>query len=445
MTQIQAHGFVWPDGMPACLLCDRDPNDPVHVTPAHVLVPQILAADSSESKRNPVQSHSYAMAIPDQINRIPCVACGQLLNNGVHAVGLPSGAMPWGEALLSGSVYTPATLAREVAFVAEIGHRLVFAAPATTKFDPDQLPRQIASTFQKASDQNPNNLWIAGRYVEADRPNRNAAYWSTEDLEVGAPSVSHGPINWLHDERHVIGAIADSELVHVDREVAASTGVGNHIVALGALWPYLPQARTESQIVQRASDNGKLWFSMECVSREVACLTCDQVMSYPDYMTYKDQRCGHMQDKMPRRFVDPTFGGAGIIVPPVSPGWTQADARVLMPQAAALAERQAASFTGMTTTEAELTVAEILLFAGLSEEREKAAKYSAEQLRDMLKKGHAIRNDAGEPSYPIGDRADLDNAIKAVGRGGISHDDIRSYIKRRAKDLGAEGMIPEGW
>jgi hypothetical protein len=168
-------------------------------------------------------------------------------------------------------------------------------------------------------------------------------------------------------------------------------------------------------------------------------------MSYPDYMTYKDQRCGHMQDKMPRRFVDPTFGGAGIIVPPVSPGWTQADARVLMPQAAALAERQAASFTGMTTTEAELTVAEILLFAGLSEEREKAAKYSAEQLRDMLKKGHAIRNDAGEPSYPIGDRADLDNAIKAVGRGGISHDDIRSYIKRRAKDLGAEGMIPEGW
>lgn len=73
------------------------------------------------------------------------------------------------------------------------------------------------------------------------------------------------------------------------------------------------------------------------------------------------------------------------------------------------------------------------------------AKYSADQLRAMLAKGHAIRNDQGEPSYPIGDTEDLAKAIRAVGRGGAGHDKIRAYIIRRAKALGASDKIPDGW
>lgn len=76
---------------------------------------------------------------------------------------------------------------------------------------------------------------------------------------------------------------------------------------------------------------------------------------------------------------------------------------------------------------------------------ETKAKYSAEQLRAMLAQGEAFRNPAGEPSYPIGDLADLDNAIQAVGRGGADHDAIRAYIIRRAKALGATDKIPDGW
>jgi hypothetical protein len=126
---------------------------------------------------------------------------------------------------------------------------------------------------------------------------------------------------------------------------------------LGAIWSHIwPQ---EANVIQRASENGKLWASMECVSQEVACLACDKTMSYPDYMK-QEARCDHMREGMPRRFVDPTFGGAGIIVPPVRPGWTNAEVRVLMPEAARLAERQAASFGGMTTSEAEQVVAQIL-------------------------------------------------------------------------------------
>ncbi|WP_242892451.1 hypothetical protein [Actinomadura litoris] len=73
------------------------------------------------------------------------------------------------------------------------------------------------------------------------------------------------------------------------------------------------------------------------------------------------------------------------------------------------------------------------------------AKYSADQLRDMLGKGQAIKNDNGDPSYPIGDAEDLGKAISAVGRGGKDHDKIRAYIVRRAKALGKTDMLPDGW
>jgi hypothetical protein len=73
------------------------------------------------------------------------------------------------------------------------------------------------------------------------------------------------------------------------------------------------------------------------------------------------------------------------------------------------------------------------------------AKYSADELKAMLKAGKAMKNPNGDPSYPIGDKSDLSNAIHAVGRGSGDHDSIRSYIKRRASALGASDMIPESW
>lgn len=73
------------------------------------------------------------------------------------------------------------------------------------------------------------------------------------------------------------------------------------------------------------------------------------------------------------------------------------------------------------------------------------AKYSADELRQMLSDGKAIANANGDPSYPIGDKEDLANAIRAVGRGSGDHDKIRAYIIRRAKALGCMDMIPDNW
>ena len=47
-------------------------------------------------------------------------------------------------------------------------------------------------------------------------------------------------------------------------------------------------------------------------------------------------------------------------------------------------------------------------------------------------------------SYPIGNKKDLMNAIRSWGRGG-SDPKVKAHIKRRAKALGAEDMIPENW
>lgn len=73
------------------------------------------------------------------------------------------------------------------------------------------------------------------------------------------------------------------------------------------------------------------------------------------------------------------------------------------------------------------------------------AKYTAEQQRTMLANGQALKGPDGEPSYPIGDKADLTRAIHAVGRGAGDHDRIRAYIIRRAKALGATDQIPDNW
>ncbi len=422
---IPPHGFVWPEGLPSCSMCDRKPNDPVHVTPPRN--PQrygevrIVALDKSKSPLMPVRSHPYTPNSPSITSQIHCVACGNQLANGIHVVGMPAGMAPassnsgaygmsegtggggpFGNPTLAGvtahsfqkvegldacvtcggpleepshaaptPVRTGAAVGadqleqfvdaggdHQVAFVSEIGSRLVFATPGREVKPGEALPREVAATWEKASKSNPYNLWVTGRYVEADRPNRNSAFWSTADLEVGQPSVTHGPINWNHQEREIIGAIAASEMVMVDRQAAAASGVGNHIVALGAIWGFIYPER--ARMVQKASEGGKLWYSMECISESVQCLepSCNRQMAYREYMSVAP-RCEHMRDGAPRRFVNPTFGGGAMIVPPLRPGWANADARV-MKQAAALAERQAAALAGLTTSDAELLVAQLL-------------------------------------------------------------------------------------
>lgn len=71
--------------------------------------------------------------------------------------------------------------------------------------------------------------------------------------------------------------------------------------------------------------------------------------------------------------------------------------------------------------------------------------YTAQQKQDMLDAGQAMKNDSGDPSYPIKSKSDLRKAIRAVGRGGADHDKIRKHIMDRATALGLTSMIPDNW
>lgn len=176
---------------------------------------------------------------------------------------------------------------------------------------------------------------LSGRLVEAEKANRNGAYWSTADLQVGLPTVAHGPLNWLHEERRIVGALTDARLV--TREAAAASGLGTHIVSDAVMWRWLYP--TETRIVERAADERKLWYSMECISPEVACVGekgCGAKMPYLDALRRDGSACRHIRERSAvRRFVDPIFQGAAIIVPPVTPGWASADLAV---------QRQTASY-----------------------------------------------------------------------------------------------------
>lgn len=68
------------------------------------------------------------------------------------------------------------------------------------------------------------------------------------------------------------------------------------------------------------------------------------------------------------------------------------------------------------------------------------AKFTTEQRRELAKKGLAMP-DGG---YPIRNRSDLLNAISAYGRG-KNKPEVKKWIKKRAKALHAENLLPENW
>jgi hypothetical protein len=237
----------------------------------------------------------------------------------------------------------------------EAGHLFV-TGPAHT------LGADAQAKWEKANAANEAYLYIQGRYVEADNPNRNLAYWSAEDLQIGQPSVVNGPLNWLHSERHIVGVLTDSRIV--DREHAAE-GVGTHIQATSALWRFLYP--DEASVVEKASLDNALWYSMECTSETVTCMDtpgrpgCGETFSYAAAVR-KEGVCSHIREKSSvRRYGNPTFLGAAVIVPPVTPAWGSADAAVQR-QAAMTVER--ASLTEqMSKKDAEAMVSMLLQYA----------------------------------------------------------------------------------
>lgn len=78
------------------------------------------------------------------------------------------------------------------------------------------------------------------------------------------------------------------------------------------------------------------------------------------------------------------------------------------------------------------------------------ANYSADPLRQMVKQRRAMPapGQSRPGRFPIANRADLENAIRSVGRvtgGELERAKVRRFIMRRAKAMGFESLIPDTW
>lgn len=246
--------------------------------------------------------------------------------------------------------------ASERAFKTEVNGRTIITGPAAA----------FLEKAEKASSGNPMFLNIAGRFVGGERANRNGAFWSTEDLVFGQPTVKNGPLNWLHEERHIVGAITEASLL--TPETADDELADPYIAASASMWRWLwPQ---EASVVEMAAAAGTLWYSMECVSETVICHGengCGVEVSYMDALLKQGECCEHIAERSAeRRFKQPTFMGGAIIVPPVRPGWDSAHATVLS-EASKYAERafEQAGQPDMEAAAWERLMAQVLEFASI--------------------------------------------------------------------------------
>lgn len=232
-----------------------------------------------------------------------------------------------------------------------------------------------ASWASKHVVHNPAHAWVIGRYVEADRANSNRQLFSLEGLQLGQPTITHAPMNLNHQARRVMGAYVATELLYPTQTANAPAtktcpacgemfdaslypagacphcGVGDqpamaaaaelnpYIEALGVVWKHY--FRDEFALVESAHAEGKLYFSMECVSDKIECAGEGGCGGSYDYAGVQSPTyCEHInQHTCDRYLVNPHFLAGAILIPPVQPGWNQAKVHSLVAKHADLADR----------------------------------------------------------------------------------------------------------
>jgi hypothetical protein len=280
-------------------------------------------------------------------------------------------------------LYVPKAPEREVAktrvhkigdggFMTEVAGRVILTAPATRVTLAEDLPAELASNWSEKASGNRHMMWLQGRYVEAEAPNRNGALWETADLQFGEMSVKHGPLNWLHDEQTVVGTIADNALI-MPKAPSEGAAAGSeamprpYMAAVSAVWKWVHPEK--SALIEAAAETKKLWYSMECIARQMSCVEtsstagCGKSFDYVQAMTRPETTCEHIQARSSaRRMVDPCFLGGAVIIPPTQPGWARADVEVVR-QSAALAEQAYRPSLAMSDEEWTSLMASVVSFA----------------------------------------------------------------------------------
>jgi hypothetical protein len=177
----------------------------------------------------------------------------------------------------------------------------------------------------------PDVRWILGNYVQAateDHPtyNSNGHSFPYEDLKDSVPELIHRPLNLNHAPNRRLGVFTAAEFVWPTIEGAAADVP--LVEALAAYWHYYEPELFAS--VELAHKEGSLFFSMEAVPNSITCRGngvfegCGQTFEYAGRQS--PSYCSHLNEKASRKVLHkPRFTAGALILPPVRPGWRNAD------------------------------------------------------------------------------------------------------------------------
>ncbi len=193
------------------------------------------------------------------------------------------------------------------------------------------IPEDRSTASHWAADHMTNNpayRWVVGKYVESDRPNQNNQMWTSEEMPGSASSILHAPMNILHKHHHVVGTFTGAEVIYPDGITADHGGNSPYIEAIGAFWKYY--FPTELAVIEKAHDEGSLWFSMECLGESMSWTKPDgqtKAFAYdgPASASYD----GWDEKGNIATIGNPHFIGGALIFPPAKPAWKEADVQTL--------------------------------------------------------------------------------------------------------------------
>jgi hypothetical protein len=177
----------------------------------------------------------------------------------------------------------------------------------------------------------PDIKFILGNYVQTSteqalRYNSNGHLFGLVDTKEAIKDIPHRPLNYLHIPNRRIGTFAAAEFVWPTGENAAEPEPPI-VEALSVFWSVYDEGELWPSIAMAHRD-GTLWYSMEAMPEKITCMdeTCNQTYRYagPGSSTY----CAHLQKPRSKKMLHkPRFTGGALIVPPVRPGWVNADVK----------------------------------------------------------------------------------------------------------------------
>lgn len=174
---------------------------------------------------------------------------------------------------------------------------------------------------------NPAHSYVLGKFVESDHANNNKHFFKFDELKDNT-SIQYSPMNIDHNSRRVVGTYIASEMVYP----IGSDADNPYVEALGVVWKaHYPD---EYMRIRDAYDAGNLYFSMECVPESLTCggdQGCKETFAYegPTSDTY----CDHISNRSSDRVMNhPHFTGGAILLPPIKPGWSNAEIHTVVAQ-----------------------------------------------------------------------------------------------------------------